>query len=198
MSIATHPLGGGVHPHASPGSDNQSRFDSADGDNKNLTYMQHEESLIQQQCVAWFRIQYPHLATLLYHIANEGSTSKAYVGGIRKAEGLVPGVPDLMLNIPARYGNKLYHFFGIEMKTAKGKQSPSQKAFQAYFEAAGNHYFIVRSLEEFTARVTEYVNHMPKDLAKALREVHTVQREAALQAERNRLQRIIKKSQHES
>lgn len=98
--------------------------------------MQHEESLIQQQCVAWFRIQYPHLAPLLYHIANEGSTSKAYVGGIRKAEGLVAGVPDLMLNIPARYGKKLYHAFGIEIKTAKGKQSPSQKRFQTYFESA--------------------------------------------------------------
>lgn len=77
--------------------------------NKTSPIMQHEESLIQQQCVAWFRIQYPHLAPLLYHIANEGSTSKAYVGGIRKAEGLVAGVPDLMLNIPARYGKKLYH-----------------------------------------------------------------------------------------
>jgi hypothetical protein len=165
---------------------------------QNLTYMQHEESLIQQQCIAWFRIQYPHLATLLYHIANEGSTSKAYVGGIRKAEGLVSGVPNLMLDIPARYGNKLYHSLGIEMKTAKGKQSPSQKTFQAYFEAAGNIYVIVRSFEDFVTYVTEWVNHMPKNLAKALREVHTVQREAALQAERDRLKRIIKKSQHES
>lgn len=160
--------------------------------------MQHEESLIQQQCVAWFRIQYPHIAPLLYHIANEGSTSKAYVGGIRKAEGLVAGVPDLMLNIPARYGKKLYHAFGIEMKTAKGKQSPSQKRFQAYFESAGNHYFIVRSFEEFQSRVTEWINHMPKDLAKALVKTHQAQEEASLQAEREKLQRIIKKSSHVS
>lgn len=39
--------------------------------------------------------------------------------------------------------------FFIEFKTAKGRQSPEQKAVQEALEAAGYKYYIVRSVEEF-------------------------------------------------
>lgn len=155
--------------------------------------MRNEESLIQRQCVSWFRIQYPSFAKLLYHIPNEGSTSKASIGGIRKAEGLMAGAPDLMLNVPAKYGDKLYHSFGIEMKTAKGRQSPTQRQFQAYFEAAGNHYFIVRSFDEFCARVSEWMNHVPQSVVKAITKAHEAEQKAEQQRAKSKLQRLTKR-----
>lgn len=125
----------------------------------------HEESKMQQQCVAWFREQYPQYAMLLTHPINEGSGHAAIDRrrqGIHKAEGAVAGVPDLLLFLPNRLGKRLkmvegnyvdayswFHGLGIEFKTAKGKQSQAQKDFQEIFEMAGYIYVIVRSLEDF-------------------------------------------------
>lgn len=41
-----------------------------------------------------------------------------------------------------------FRTFFIEVKTSKGKQSPSQKEFQKQVEALGGEYWIVRSLED--------------------------------------------------
>lgn len=155
--------------------------------------MTHEESKLQQSCVAWFRMQYPHFASLLTHPANEGN-GNAVTGAIHKAEGTVPGVPDLLLFLPARYGKTTYHGFGIEMKTLKGRQSPAQKTFQAMFQAAGYHYFIVRTLEEFISRITEYMNHMPLSVKNAVESAHRQEADNALQRDRTRLQKILSKS----
>ena len=68
--------------------------------------MNHEESKLQRQCVAWFRAQYPQYAMLLTHPINEGSghtTTDRRRQGIHKAEGAVAGVPDLILFMPAEY-----------------------------------------------------------------------------------------------
>ena len=156
--------------------------------------MQHEESLIQRQCVAWFRVQYPHLATLLYHIPNEGSTSKKAIGGIRKAEGLMAGAPDLMLSVPAINHTCFigWYSLAIEMKTAKGKQSPSQRRFQKYFEAAGNKYVIARSFEQFQEEVTNYVRDIPYETDVVLHQVYEEQQQEELDAARKKLQRLAK------
>lgn len=49
--------------------------------------MNHEESKLQQQCVSWFRAQYPQYAMLLTHMPNEGNGNRV-TGAIRKAEGV--------------------------------------------------------------------------------------------------------------
>lgn len=68
--------------------------------------MNHQESKLQQQCVAWFRAQYPQYAMLLIHPINEGSghsQTDRRRQGIHKAEGAVAGVPDLILFMPSDY-----------------------------------------------------------------------------------------------
>lgn len=115
----------------------------------------HPESALQIQCVTWFNYQYPHLTPLFFAVPNGGSRNPREAA-IMKAEGIRAGVSDLILNIPSGRNTQL----AIEMKDEKGKQSPEQKRYQRYAEAAGIKYIICRSFEAFKAEVTEYIDRI--------------------------------------
>lgn len=114
--------------------------------------MKHLESHLQQICVRWFRLQYPHLALNLFAVPN-GGARKIIEASIMKAEGTTAGVSDLILLHPS----KRYHALCIEMKTEKGRQQPSQKLWQKAVENRGYKYIIVRSLEQFRDEITAYI-----------------------------------------
>lgn len=114
--------------------------------------MRHIESIIQQNCVKWFRLQYPKLALLLFAVPN-GGARRRIEGAIMKAEGVTKGVSDLLLLFPAKH----YHGLCIEMKTEKGKQQPSQKIWQRAVEDAGYKYVICRSFEDFMEQINAYL-----------------------------------------
>jgi hypothetical protein len=114
--------------------------------------MKHLESKMQINCVRWFRLQYPQYAKLLFSVPN-GGARKESEAKILKAEGATPGVADLVLLV----GNKTHHSLCLELKTEKGKQSPSQKEWQATAEQNGNKYVIVRSIYEFISEVKKYL-----------------------------------------
>lgn len=112
-----------------------------------------EEHRIQVACVQWFRLKYPHLASRLFAVPN-GGRRDGITGARLKEEGVLAGVADLILLVP----NADYHALLIEMKTPKGRQSESQKAWQ--WAVAGNDdylYVVCRSLEEFMKVVEEYL-----------------------------------------
>lgn len=112
-----------------------------------------EEHRIQVACVRWFRLKYPHLASRLFAVPN-GGRRDGITGARLKEEGVLAGVADLILLVP----NADYHALLIEMKTPKGRQSESQKAWQR--AVAGNDdylYVVCRSLEEFMKVVEEYL-----------------------------------------
>lgn len=176
--------------------------------------MNHEESRLQQQCVAWFRAQYPQYAMLLTHPINEGSghtTTDRRRQGIHKAEGAVAGVPDLILFMPSEFAEftyeadskgkkipimgliKIYHGLGIEMKTKAGRQERSQKDFQKLFEAAGYKYFIVRSFDDFQKVIKEYIGNSPLDRTDSIRTAHAEITKAAEQREREKFYKVIGK-----
>lgn len=111
-----------------------------------------EEHHIQCSCVNWFRYQYPEYWSLLFAVPNGGARSKATAGRL-KAEGVVAGVADLLLFVPS--GG--YHGLCIEMKTKTGRQSDSQKAWQAAVKRQGYKYEVCRSLDEFIKIVNEYL-----------------------------------------
>ena len=54
------------------------------------------------------------------------------------------GVPDILII-------KKGQFIGLEVKTAKGKQSPAQKLFELYITENGGRYHIVRSINDVQA-----------------------------------------------
>ena len=118
--------------------------------------MKHLESKIQQQCVAWFRAQYPQYAMLLVHPINEGSGHTDLDRrrqGIHKAEGAVAGVADLLFFMPACN----HHGLGIELKAKTGRQSQDQKYWQQIFEAAGYKYCVARDFDTFRRLINDWV-----------------------------------------
>lgn len=126
--------------------------------------MNQEEHNIQAACVRWFNLQWPEYRGLLFAIPNGGARSKATAGKL-KAEGVVPGVADLILMKP-HFRQGVYfsdmipldsYALCIEMKTAKGRQSPEQKEWQAKVEGEGYRYAVCRSLDEFMNEINNYL-----------------------------------------
>lgn len=137
---------------------------------KNKVSMAYEESRLQQECVSWFRFQYPKYAHVLIHVPNEGNRAKKMVytkygakvvcssGARLKAEGMVAGVADLLLLVQSgEYGS-----LAIEMKTQTGRLSDSQKEWRKDCEAAGNKYVVCRSFEQFMCEVVDYMKNIAK------------------------------------
>jgi hypothetical protein len=114
--------------------------------------MREEEHNIQCACVRWFNLQWPEYRGLLFAVPNGGARSKATAGKL-KAEGGEAGVSDLILLVPKLW----HHALCIEMKTAKGRQSPEQKGWMEMVEAHGYKYAVCRSLDEFMTVVNGYL-----------------------------------------
>ena len=116
--------------------------------------MRHAESKLQQECVKWFRLQYPCYAKLLFAVPNGGARTRIEAA-ILKGEGVTAGVADLILLLP-RNG---YASLCIEMKTDKkgSTQSPSQKEWQAMVEANGNKYVVCRCFDQFKREIECYL-----------------------------------------
>lgn len=148
--------------------------------------MKHQESDLQINCIRWFRYQYPAYARLMEHPKNEGTGDRVR-GAIAKAEGVQPGVADLILHVPAVYTTQadsvsttlvvstatFFNSLAIEMKAKNGRQSEQQKEWQQFFEAAGGRYVLVRSFEEFTLLVSDYLDHVPADVHQRIKDVST-------------------------
>ena len=114
--------------------------------------MKDIEHRIQVSCVKWFRMQNPSLKGNLVAIPN-GGCRDVITGKRLKDEGVVAGVADLMLLV-ASHG---YHALFIEMKTEKGRQSPSQVEFQKNVEQYGYKYVVCRSLDDFMQTINDYL-----------------------------------------
>lgn len=154
--------------------------------------MNHEESRLQQQCVAWFRAQYPQYAMLLTHPINEGYKNTRVSGAIHKAEGTVAGVSDLLLFLPAVFEMPVMGL-GIEFKTEKGTQSQQQKDFQKMFVAAGYEYVVVRSFEEFKSVITDWIAHVIIARKRVVKEIYNEIVKEQEERERKRFYKIIGK-----
>ena len=152
--------------------------------------MKHKESELQISCVRWFSYQYPQYRMLLYHPRNEGSASgrKARTQqAIAKAEGVVAGVADLILQIPTPYSSCL----AIEMKTPTGKQSKEQKLFELYIHAARGRYVVCRSIGDFQNIIRTYLSAVNKDIASAISATYRGQQQAEQDKAREQLRKII-------
>lgn len=114
-----------------------------------------EEHRIQCACVRWFAVQHPKLRYRLFAVPN-GGRRDATTAAKLKAEGVVPGVADLIL----LRSNHDYGALLIEMKTAKGRQSTSQKAWQNEVCSCGEYKYVVcRSLDDFIREVNDYLSN---------------------------------------
>ena len=112
-----------------------------------------EEHRLQEACVRYFNMKYPHLRGRLFAVPN-GGWRDAVTGAKLKAEGVVPGVSDLIL----LKSNRHYGALLIEMKRKDGRQSESQKWWQSAVCAEGEYKYVVcRSLDDFMHEVDDYL-----------------------------------------
>ena len=151
-------------------------------------HYQHKESELQIQCVRWFAYEYPHLRMLLYHPKNEGTANGRVRGAIAKAEGVVAGVADLILQAPTTDGLSC---LAIEMKTPAGRQSQEQKFFERYIVIAGGQYAIIRSFEGFKTIVNQYVANIHPGIITDLKNMYEAQRKAEDEIARERMRKLI-------
>jgi hypothetical protein len=113
--------------------------------------MKKQESILQQNCIIAFRYQYPLLANRLWAVPNGGWRNIATAVRLKK-EGVISGVPDLVLSIPRQGYGALF----IEMKAAKGRLSPAQIDF---IKSHGSDYkfVVIRSVDEFLREIKAYL-----------------------------------------
>lgn len=115
--------------------------------------MNNHESNLQIACVTWFRMQYPRLEKLLFAVPNGGKRN-AITAKMLKAEGVVPGVSDLILLHP----NKKWKALCIEMKWGDNRQSKLQREWESAIMKYGHYkYTVCNSFESFKETIDEYL-----------------------------------------
>ena len=114
--------------------------------------MKNNESKLQQECVFWFRAQFPHYKKLLFAIPNGGKRN-IVTASILKAEGALAGVADLMLAMPRGE----YHGLFIEMKHGKNDLSESQEDFKQAVQKHGYKHITCREFDEFQRNIEGYL-----------------------------------------
>lgn len=123
--------------------------------------MRDREHEIQAACVAWFRVKYRK--EIIFAIPNGGARNVA-TGVKLKEEGVLAGVPDLMI-LSARGGwNGLF----VEMKKSsvgrngqlvdKGRLSEVQRELFPRIEEKGYKIALCYSVDDFMREVEGYMN----------------------------------------
>jgi hypothetical protein len=99
------------------------------------------EKCLHHHCQAWLVASGLWGRLLIFHVANE---RRGGIGTVMhfKRVGVRPGVADYLAFMPGRAA-------AIELKDDEGEQDADQIKFQRQWEACGNVYFVVRTLEEF-------------------------------------------------
>ncbi|WP_020603304.1 VRR-NUC domain-containing protein [Spirosoma spitsbergense] len=116
-------------------------------------HVDQQESNLQSRCVQWFRLQYPQL--LLFAVPNGGLRAKIEAA-IQIGEGVMEGVPDLVLAYPTRGKPGLF----IEMKCQRkgSKPTDAQLTVHAYLRSVGYDVAIPATFEQFQQAVINYLN----------------------------------------
>lgn len=113
------------------------------------------ETVIQQQVVKWFAYTYPEIykTGALFAVPNEGKRTRATASRM-KAEGMFPGVADLILLLP-RGG---FHGACVEMKAKGGKLTPAQIAWGNARILSGYFVDVCFSYEQAVQTIEQYLN----------------------------------------
>ena len=116
--------------------------------------MKHLESRLQINCVKWFRMAYRQYANHLIHVPNGGSRDLRTAQRL-KAEGVLPGVADLVLFVPT----KDHHALFIELKVKPNRQSQHQKDWEKLVTDKNYQYVLVYSFDDFKLQIERYIGN---------------------------------------
>lgn len=112
--------------------------------------MKTQESNLQIQCVKWFRLKYPN--TIIAAIPNGGKRN-AITASILKQEGVLAGMPDLIICCARNGFNGLF----IEMKFGKNRLSESQLLMMIKLRGEGYKTEVCYTFDEFERVCNEYL-----------------------------------------
>ena len=115
-----------------------------------LRQMKTQESNLQIQCVKWFRLQYPNV--IIASIPNGGKRN-AITASILKQEGVLAGMPDLIVCC-AKNG---YSGLFVEMKFGKSKLSANQVEVIEKLKQEGYKVEVCYTFDEFVKVCNEYL-----------------------------------------
>ena len=110
-----------------------------------------EEHRQQVRLMARLFVDRPEIHELVFAVPN-GGLRDTRVATQMSAEGLKPGVPDLMLPA-AREG---HHGLFVELKTDTGSLSPEQRQWHARLRSQGFRVMVCRSAAEAFAVIESY------------------------------------------
>lgn len=116
--------------------------------------MRQPEHIEQVKLFTWAKAQskkHPQL-TMMFAIPNGGQRNIITATKL-KAEGVKSGVPDIFLAYPSLTAHGLF----IEMKSTKGKVSPSQREWIGALSASGYMCAVCYSFDEAKNVISEYL-----------------------------------------
>ena len=106
----------------------------------------------QVTLIDWMEVHHPDVR--IFAIPNGGKRGKLEAMRLQ-AEGVSPGVPDLMIPTPRGH----YHGLFVEMKRTKGGSvSKEQKDWIAYLQAQGYRAIVCRGFEESKREIECYLS----------------------------------------
>lgn len=130
----------------------------------------HPEEDLTMECRAEFIKKYPEYHKCLHHTPNENFVSE--IGGKRKAMGVVAGVADFQLNIPAIIDGVTIAGLDIELKVGRNGQRWSQKEYEDYSLATWHIYRVIKSVEDFMECIDNYMSHVDPSVHAAIKRLH--------------------------
>lgn len=107
------------------------------------------EHNLQKACVQWFRMQ--HRNKLIFAIPNGGLRDKIVAKKL-KDEGVLPGIPDLMIPIPKNGYGGIF----IEMKYGNNRPTDEQNEILSELWDSGYKVEVCNSIEKFIEVVNNY------------------------------------------
>ncbi len=110
----------------------------------------HQEGLIQELFVAWFRNQYPD--AILTASVQEGAKSIGQAVR-RKRHGYLAGTPDILVFYPQHP----FHGMMIELKTDTGRASPEQNDLLNRLNKLGYYAVVAKGLDEAKRVAIKYM-----------------------------------------
>lgn len=145
---------------------------SADWEAYLKSFEPKSEHALQVQLVQWCRIQAKDMVQgRFFSVPNgaflSGNASKrAYLASKLKAEGMKPGIPDLVFwkGKGSAFGTlgEAPEMLWLELKNGKaGRLSEEQKAVHAALIGAGFTVLVIRTLEEGRKAITEFYQPLP-------------------------------------
>lgn len=105
------------------------------------------EAQLQAQCYQWAYNTYPKLRGLFFAVPNGGTRNMREAQAL-KAQGLTPGIPDMILICRLPFQN-IATVYAFEFKTATGKMSEAQEKIHTIWHAEKIPLYIVRDFEYF-------------------------------------------------